>query len=209
MLAMVDEQSVRREYNTILSPRSLVVDSLDIEGADLYFMDALGAEYLSYIQTRFFDEGFDIKVQIARCELPSITSTNKDFVQVFNIKGCKVISNKELDELKHEGGVSYDYESTKIPIHLISELQIIDNLINHLKSSLNKGTRAFIIADHGTSRLAVINETENKWEVSEKGQHSGRCCLMSDVDHKPDFATESNDFGVWPIMTDSRAVVRH
>lgn len=194
MLEMVNEQSVKREYNTILSPRSLIVDSLDIDGAELYFMDALGGEYLSYIQSRFFDEGFDIKVQIARCELPSITSVNKDFVSSFKKKGCKVISNKELDELKHEGGVSYDYESTKIPIHLISELQIIDNLIVHLKGSLNKGSRAIIIADHGTSRLAVINESENKWEVSEKGQHSGRCCPMSDIGQKPDFATESNDF---------------
>lgn len=194
MRDMVEEQAVKRDYNTLLNPRSLVVDSLKVKDSVLYFMDALGAEYLSYLRDCFYENGFDFSAKIARCDLPSITSINKDFVDVFNGYGCSVISKKELDEIKHEGGESYDYESSKLPIHLIAELEIIDKLVNHLKGSLEKGKRVFIIADHGTSRLAVINEQENKWEVSEKGLHSGRCCPISDVDEKPESATESNDF---------------
>ena len=41
---------------------------------------------------------------------------------------------------------------------------------------------------------AVINEKENKWEVSEKGIHSGRCCPKTDISEKPQYATEENDF---------------
>lgn len=194
MRDMVEEQAVKRDYNTLLKPRSLVVDGLNAKDTVLYFMDALGAEYLSYLRDCFYENGFDFSAQIARCDLPSITSVNKDFVNVFKDYGCRVVSKKELDELKHEGGDSYDYESSKLPIHLIAELEIIDKLVNHLKGSLEKGKRVFIIADHGTSRLAVINEQENKWEVTEKGLHSGRCCPISDIDEKPESATESNDF---------------
>lgn len=194
MRDMVEEQAVKRDYNTLLDPRSLVVDSLKAKDTVLYFMDALGAVYLSYLRDSFYENGFDFSAQIARCDLPSITSVNKDFVEVFKKYGCSVISRKELDELKHEGGESYDYESSKLPIHLITELEIIDKLVNHLKGSLEKGKRVFIIADHGTSRLAVINEQENKWEVAEKGIHSGRCCPISDIDEKPEYATESNNF---------------
>ncbi len=194
MRDMVEEQAVKRDYNTLLNPRSLIVDSLNTKDTVLYFMDALGAEYLSYLRDCFFENGFDFKAKIARCDLPSITSVNKDFVDVFKDLGCRVVSKKELDELKHEGGDSYDYENSKLPIHIITELEIIDKLVNHLKGSLEKGKRVFIIADHGTSRLAVINEKENKWEVAEKGLHSGRCCPISDIDEKPESATESNDF---------------
>lgn len=194
MRRMTEEQATRRDFNAILKPRSLVVDGINAEGSVLYFIDALGAEYLSYLQTRFFENGFDFSAQVARCELPSITSVNKDFVRSFQNLGCKVVSKKELDELKHEGGDSYDYQDSKLPIHIITELEIIDKLVLYLKGTLQKGERAFIIADHGTSRLAVINEKENKWELSEKGKHSGRCCPVSDIDDKPETATESNDF---------------
>ena len=194
MREMVEEQALKREYNSLLQPRSLIVDNLDKEGATLYFIDALGAEYLAYLQARFFESGFDFKAFVTRCELPSITSENKEFVEVFENYGCKVVSRKELDTLKHGGSESYDYQNTKLPIHIVKELEILDQLVEHLKGSLKKGTRAFIIGDHGSSRLAVINESEVKWELSEKGKHSGRCCPKSDVDEKPEYATESNDY---------------
>lgn len=194
MRQMVEEQAVKREYNSLLSPRSLIVDHLEKKGSTLYFIDAMGAEYLSYLKSRFYSNGFDFKAQIARCELPSITSVNKDFVDSFRKCECKIISRKDLDNLKHEGEDSYDYQNTKLPIHIVRELEIIDLLIEHFKSALSKGQKAFIISDHGSSRLAVINERENQWEISEKGKHSGRCCLKSDIDNKPASATESNDF---------------
>lgn len=194
MYGLVHDQSEKREYNSILNPRSLIVDKIHKKDTTLIFMDALGGEYIPYLQSRFYDEGFNFKVTATRCELPSITSMNKEFVDVFKSAGCRFIDIKGLDELKHDGGMAYDYTHSKLPIHLIQELKILDDLILYLKNHLNKGEKAIIIGDHGTSRLAVINERENKWEVSEKGLHSGRCCPISDIDEKPEFAAEDNGF---------------
>ena len=130
---------------------------------------------------------------ISRSDLPSITSYNKEFVAEFDDAGCKVYSRKELDELKHGGVESYNYETTKLPIHIVKELDILNELVEQLKT-LQKEQTAYVISDHGTSRLAVISETENKWEMSEKGVHSGSCCPKTDIDEKPQFAAEENSF---------------
>lgn len=194
--AMMEEQATKRDYNKLLRPRTSFLDALmkDKDKTKLYFIDAMGIEFLSYFQNKCFEKGLDFKATVARCELPSITSLNKEFVEEFSLAGCPVFNNKELDELKHEGQNSYNYENTKLPIHIVRELQIIDELADNLKSSLEHTQRAYIIADHGATRLAVINEKENKWEVAEKGKHSGRCCPKTELNEKPDFATEENDF---------------
>ena len=192
---MVDKQASERKYNLWLRPRSTYVAQMskDKEKHILFFMDALGVEYLGYIQSKCFENGLNFHADIARCNLPSITSKNKEFVEEFKAKGCKIYDNKELDTLKHEGNSTYNYENNKLPIHIVEELNILNKLINQLKT-IEVGQIAYVIADHGATRLAVINENENKWEVSEKGIHSGRCCPKSDIEEKPDFATEENDF---------------
>lgn len=195
MTQMVAEQSVKREYNVWLQPRSVYVDKLEKNPAKsvLYFMDAMGAEYLGYLQSKCFDNGLEFSANIARCNLPSITSMNKEFEDDFKHAGCKVYSNKNMDELKHDGTFTYDYEGNKYPIHLVEEIDILNKLVTQLKA-MPKEETAYVIADHGATRLAVINEKENKWEVSEKGIHSGRCCPKADISEKPQYATEENDF---------------
>ena len=195
-MSMVQEQSVKREYNTILQPRASVISKSDLTGTKLYFVDALGVEFLSIIQDRLFRKNLDYKASFARCDLPSITSMNKDFVDDFKKAGCKVADIKKLDELKHTGTSRYNYEYTKLPIHIIEEFAIIDDVIKNIEQDLYSGdvNRVYIVSDHGASRLAVINEKVNKWEISEKGEHSGRCCPVSDIDDKPEYATEENDF---------------
>lgn len=195
MARMVEEQATKREYNVWLQPRSAYVDKLtkDSSCSVLYFMDAMGAEYLGYIQNKCFENGLTFSAHVARCNLPSITAVNKDFVEDFQHADCKVYSNKDMDELKHAGAYTYDYQDNKLPIHLVEEIEILNKLIAQLKAMPEEKT-AYIIADHGATRLAVINEKENKWEVSEKGKHSGRCCPKADLSEKPQFATEENDF---------------
>lgn len=41
-----------------------------------------------------------------------------------------------------------------------------------------------------------MNQYENKWEMQERGVHSGRCCKTSEIDEQPEFATESQGFWV-------------
>lgn len=193
---LVHLQAKERQYNEWLRPRSLVVDGIckDSPKSILFFIDALGAEYVGYIQEKCYELGLTIKVEVARCDLPSITSINKNqIIDEFKTAGCKIFQVSELDELKHSGGSSYNYENNKIPIHIVSELEIINKLLEQLRT-IDKDEVAYVISDHGASRLAVIYENENKWEVSEKGIHSGRCCPISDISEKPDYATEENGF---------------
>lgn len=195
MMAMVQEQSIKRQYNVWLQPRSLYVDKLEKEKdkAVLFFMDAMGAEYLAFMQNKCYEAELEFNADIARCNLPSITCFNSEFEDEFKDVGCKTYNKKELDELKHGGVETYNYEHTKLPIHIVEELGILSRLVAQLKT-LQTGQNAYVVSDHGASRLAVISESENKWEMSEKGIHSGRCCPKSDIDDKPQTATEENDY---------------
>lgn len=172
--------------------RAKLIDKMDKKNSHLYFVDALGVEFLAYIQEQCYKRGLDFSAKIGCCNLPSITSQNKEFIADF--KSYTII--KKLDELKHDGQFDYNYEKVKQPIHLAEELTIIDKIIAKVDSDLQHGNleKAILIADHGASRMAVIAESENQWEMSEKGQHSGRCCPTSDIDIKPDCATEENGF---------------
>jgi hypothetical protein len=189
---LVDRYAVDRFYYKEMSRRSSLVDKLDSHKSRLYFVDAMGVEFLHYLQDLCYARNLSFDVDCAYCELPSITSFNKDFVSHFSDNR----SIKELDTLKHDGTNGYDYQQTHLPRHIIKELGILKDVVEHIEKDLNAGEveKVYIISDHGASRLAVINETENKWEVKEKGLHSGRCCPKSDLDEKPDFAAEDNDF---------------
>ena len=203
-LEIVEEQATKREYNLILQPRASLIESIDRTGAQLYFVDAMGVEYLGFILAVCQEMGIFCKISIASCELPSITSKNKEFLDFFADGQHPVISVKDLDEIKHHGKDTYNYERTKLPIHLAKELEIIRNILSSIKEKLVSRDiqKAVLIADHGASRLAVIHETENIWEMSEKGEHSGRCCLKSELDCKPEFATDAGDF--WALANYDR-----
>lgn len=51
----------------------------DKKASFLYWIDALGVEYLAYIQELAKQKGLSIHVEIARAELPTITGINKGF----------------------------------------------------------------------------------------------------------------------------------
>ena len=60
-----------------------------------------------------------------------------------------------------------------------------------------KVKKVVFASDHGASRLAVINEHENKHTLSDTtGKHSGRCCPQSETDERPESATVENGFWV-------------
>lgn len=196
--AIVDEQSTKMDFVSILKPRTSIVDKLDVNNSHAFFFDALGVEYLGYIQEKCNEYGLSANIYCARCELPSITEFNKEFVDILASKGCPVSDIKELDEIKHHGEDSFDYEKEKTPIYLIRELEIIDELLNKIRASVFGGQydKAIIISDHGASRLAVLHGTENVWSMATSGEHSGRCCKISEIDSKPDFAIEESGFWV-------------
>lgn len=194
-LAVVEKQAIDRDYNLWFSPRSEKIEALNKNGARLYFVDAFGVEYLSFILARCKDMSMLADVSICRCELPSITKINKEFLKAFNDVAPDI---KRLDDIKHHGEESFDYRQTKLPVHLIRELEIINDILMDIRNRLVNGSieRAFIISDHGASRLSVIHESENQWEMASKGEHSGRCCPIAEVDVQSEYATEANGFWV-------------
>ena len=168
-------------------------------------MDAMGVEYLSYILAECKELGMNAHVAVCRSELPSITSCNKEFLDLFSDGKLPIVSIKDIDDIKHHGKDDYDfYRNSKLPIHLMKELEIVKETLVRIKEKISSGTieRAFMIADHGASRLAVLHDTENIWEMAEKGEHSGRCCPKSDIDEKPEYATDAGDF--WALANYDR-----
>ena len=194
---VVEEQAEKLDFTNLLA-RSSIVDKLNLNNARAYFFDALGVEYLGYIQEKCNQYGLSLNTQIGRCELPSLTEYNKEFIETCESKGCHVTSIKSLDEIKHHGEDDFNYEKVKTPVYLIKELDIINELLLKIRANLYTGNydKAVVISDHGASRLAVIHETENMWRMATSGVHSGRCCPKNEINSKPSFAIEADNYWV-------------
>lgn len=203
-LDIVAEQSEKREYGLILSPRTSLVEKIDRTNSQLYFMDAMGVEYLGYIMSICSEFDLSALVKVCRCELPSITEVNKEFVELFSSSNYPVVSVKELDEIKHHGQGDYDYRNTKLPLYLIRELEIIREILSKINEKLINEpiSKVIMISDHGASRLAVINEDGKLIEMPEKGEHSGRCCSKNDFDSQPSSATDAGEY--WSLANYDR-----
>lgn len=196
LVDMMEHQAVEREYNVLLSPRSELMDGVPKENVTLYFVDAMGAEFISYINEKCYQMDLRPTIKVARCNLPSITLVNKDFIDSFDEED--IVSVSEIDDIKHKGKESYDYRNSKQPLHLIRELEIIEELLKKIKQQLHAtpGHRVFLVADHGATRMAVIMENTLSIEVNSKGTHSGRVCEYNEeVAHIP-YATETDGYYV-------------
>lgn len=187
-ISKVESHAVDRPFMK-LQPRSSIVSKLDKDKTGFFFFDALGVEYLAFIQSKCEKYGLVSEFAIGRCELPSITSANKEFETT--CPNVKKIS--DLDELKHHSMV-YDYATCPYPIHLFRELEIIDAELRRIQTQLAQGTiqKAVILSDHGASRLAVLygKESASNIELAEKGVHSGRCCKIDEDPNLPQASYE-------------------
>lgn len=191
---LVETEAKTRSFMK-LQARSAIVKKLDKKEVRPYFFDALGVEFLSYIQARAEAYGMQFECFIGHCNLPSITSKNKEFYDAFP-EGA-VLKEEGLDELKHHG-TKYDFQFTTEPLHIFDELSILDRDLKKMGSILALGQcqRIVILSDHGASRLAVTYRSENdKLELTEPGKHSGRCC-PAEADPGIDFVTYEDGFAV-------------
>ncbi|MBR2693834.1 MAG: BREX-4 system phosphatase PglZ [Thermoguttaceae bacterium] len=194
---------VPRLYN-YLKPRDGVVHEVCQKKpkAYLYWLDALGAEYISLIRAVAEEKGLIVDVEITRANLPTITSENKKFYDDWPVDAKR--SDKTLDEIKHDSCSSFDYTKEKKPIHLESEIEAIKKTLENIKSLLSSGYDEVVLTgDHGSSRLAVLMNDQDKIEVPSKGEHSGRCCKATpDIDLTAiPFATKS-DSEEWVVLAD-------
>ncbi|NLN94367.1 MAG: BREX-4 system phosphatase PglZ [Candidatus Hydrogenedens sp.] len=195
-LEKVNVLARERPYNR-LPTRDELVDSLKGEGGILYWIDALGVEYLSFIADFARKNQLALEIRIGRAELPTITRLNRRFFEEWDESSRRAI--KELDKVKHEVYLGYDYTKNEKPVHLGKELEIIRGVLDRINIELNqkKYKRCYIVSDHGASRLAVLKKQEEKYETKTQGQHSGRCCELTDFDdgiYDLPFATEENGY---------------
>jgi hypothetical protein len=191
-LAKVDELAISRQFNR-LPTRDEILDCVKKDGTYLYCLDALGVEYLSLIESLAQKRGLSIQVNIARAELPTITSVNKGFFDAW--PDGKKEKSDELDNTKHKDAGGYNFTDNELPIHLAKELDIISAMIDKAatKLALRHCKRFLIVSDHGASRLAVLRRKEEKYETDTSGEHSGRCCKLFEPYELP-FAAEENGY---------------
>ena len=129
-----------------LEPRNQVVGEEYSDAAAIFFVDGLGAEYLNFLAEDFAPlmENFSVKYRVGRCNLPSVTENNKDFLQGRNVF-CEIL---DLDTLKHT--------NLNYPENILSELKFLSTLKEKILHALDEYEKIILCADHGTSRLAVL-----------------------------------------------------
>ena len=167
---------------THLKTRDNVINAIQEKPAtELFWIDALGVEYLAYFVELAKRKGLAISIDIARADLPTITSINKSFYDEWQYTKRKF---SDLDDFKHEDAGGFNFEHCETPIHLASELMEIDKIVGMASTDLamHKCKKVVIASDHGASRLAVIYKQEEKYETDTRGEHSGRCCKLFDND---------------------------
>ena len=207
-MKLVEEQAEKREFNLLLPARSEKLDAIPKKDTLVYFVDAMGVEYLSYIMDQCQKRKLLAHVTLCHCELPSITSLNKEFVDVLMAGGAEFLPDKNgvksLDDLKHHGVEEFDYTNNALPTYIPREFEIIAQIIEKIATKLISGTykHAVMISDHGASRLSVISHRENTLGSESNAEHSGRCCPVSEIDKKPSCAIEEN--GYWVLANYDR-----
>ena len=126
--------------------RNQVVAKEYSAGTALLFVDGLGAEYLNFLAADLatLADNFAVKCRVGRCNLPSVTENNKDFLAGRNV-AAEIL---ELDTLKHN--------NQPYPENILGELEILTALKEKILRALNTFRKIILCSDHGTSRPAVL-----------------------------------------------------
>ena len=129
-----------------LRSRNEIISTEYSNATAIFFVDGMGAEYINFFAADFstLGENFSVKYKVVRCNLPSVTELNKDFLQGRNVAG-EVL---DLDTLKHE--------SRTYPENILSELEFLSTLKERILLALDLYEKIILCSDHGTSRLAVL-----------------------------------------------------
>lgn len=175
---IVDKEAVERSFKRRLVYRSEKLDDINFDSSKVYFVDALGVEFLSFIERKCQEKKLACRVNICKSYLPSLTSKNTEFRDYFAKKGIDVVDEKRLDSLIHDGKDDYDFDKNELPIYIVEEFEIINECLEHIRKNIKSQfiKKAIIISDHGATRLAILNTDMVKEEVESVGEHGGRVC---------------------------------
>ncbi|MBR3710351.1 MAG: BREX-4 system phosphatase PglZ [Bacteroidales bacterium] len=158
-----DENSFYGWYHSFNETHDLLnkhISSNDLQPDKVYWIDALGAEFLPFLLSVFEEESNGYRVihsEVTRCTIPSATSQNR-----FD----NVVKFGELDEIAHDS-TGYQKNST-----LVKELTILAKKMWEIMISNSHGEHTIaIVSDHGLSCLSRKAESK-KYDA--KVEHDGR-----------------------------------
>ena len=194
----VESYAVDRQYLG-LSTRGDLVDQMRADDVVLYWLDALGVEYLGFIKRRAQEKGMALEIKIGRASIPTITSMNCDFYNSWEMG--KKQKDSALDDLLHKN----DKDVKASPEYLFLALEIIDAALQKIQKMLAKGecSAVLLASDHGSSRLAALYDAKNFISQLESGgtiddgEHCGRCCPAKTGDNVPSYAVAEGEY--WAI----------
>lgn len=129
-----------------LEARNVLVDKLYDSETAILFVDALGIEYFPLLQQILGNNGiYEVESHFGRCNLPSTTEFNTDFLD--DSKHYEKFY--ELDKLKHSSTVDY-------PESIIAEFKLLHEIKAKVDELLQRYASVVLAADHGTSRMAIL-----------------------------------------------------
>jgi len=162
-----------------LDSRNKIIDEIYDSDSVIYWIDALGVEYLSLIKyilkSKYGSLFYNIRIGYAN--IPTTTECNNDFVKSRN----SATPFRELDRSKHE--------SIEYPTYISYEFELIEKALKEATSLLTEYDRVIITSDHGASRLALLGKgvTVKAKETSRVERH-GRYCIDDNVQYGSEFS---------------------
>ncbi len=173
----VSEIAVQKGVWWKIKPRNSYINDAYTNNAFIYWVDALGVEYLGLIQTLLDDKykGIYYEINIGYAEIPTVTEFNNDF-----IVGRNYDVTRRLDDLKHKG---------KYPLCIEEELRLVEDAIKVAIQKLDVFDRVIITSDHGASRGAILHQgTVYKSDEIAKVERFGRYCIQADTQYENRYA---------------------
>jgi hypothetical protein len=169
-----------------LEPRNVIVNQIYDDDKVIFYVDALGVEYLKLLVEKIEKNNVTCNVQIGYCNIPSTTENNNDFYKCKNNK-----KNYELDELKHKKN---DY-----PQNIIKEINLINKISDDAVALMEDYKQVIIASDHGASRLAVLADCDViKAFDSSVTYKYGRYCIDKTKDYSAyETCIEKNGCWTW------------
>lgn len=180
-----------------LPTREAAFEKLDLQNASVYFIDSLGVEYLSFIETFCDKNELSFSVQLVTARVPTETEYNTEFR---NKIGVELTEMHELDQLKHKGIETYSGDKPDVPYYLVAELKILRKNLDSILQAVQRYQKVVIISDHGSSRLCVLSKRSANCDDSyniDAEKTKRRYCENMVSDFSNPYLLRHGDYSVW------------
>ncbi|KJU83052.1 hypothetical protein MBAV_004752 [Candidatus Magnetobacterium bavaricum] len=174
-----------REYSSSkgiwweLESRNKIIDDIYDKETLIFWIDALGVEYLSLIMSMLNEHHREVcyRIKIGFANIPTTTGLNNDF-----LKERKSLAYRELDKAKHNPWQYY-------PEYIFHEFGLIECALKPAIEKLSEYKKVIITSDHGASRLAVIAHDKSHRHKIKDGaiiMNHGRYCIDRHNEYEKD-----------------------